>query len=356
MKKYLPLTSFTIVVSLLLLNLNNEAYGQNCLLDMYEQGKSITVETSITPGILEFYPEYLTAKEKKKPKIEEAYLADVASGKIQPNTTTVTLLISKSEGDENGHIVEFSMEAYDKIYTSQVMCTNDSMYIARNKYPIIQEYEGTIMGIGIQGVKVIPLNIKVGDILPPYQDVGLTPKTSETFTMEEKVLTDIKTTTSIKYGAFQDSYDYQLKYGSHKVTETEYVYETIDVEVKKEAQGFLFTVNYAYAIVSGTEEVEYNGKKYTAYIIDSESWGKGMNQIEYESSSAQIVKNLKRMDRWVEKKGAKFLAKSGMTNEEGYIVTSSREWYVPGLGVVKTATYDMFGNFSSITTVKAINY
>ena len=113
-------------------------------------------------------------------------------------------------------------------------------------------------------------------------------------------------------------------------------------------------INYAFAIVSGKEEIEFNGKKYEAFVIDSESWGKGISKTDYESSSATIVNDLKKKDeKWAEKLDKKNF-RSGLTNEDGYLVTSSREWYIPGIGIVKFATYDMFGNFQSITTVTAI--
>jgi hypothetical protein len=79
-----------------------------------------------------------------------------------------------------------------------------------------------------------------------------------------------------------------------------------------------------------------------------------MNQIEYESTSADVIKDLKKMDRWVERKAEKFSFKAGMTNEEGYIVQPRREWYVPGLGILKTETYDMFGHPQSVTVSKGV--
>ncbi len=229
------------------------------------------------------------------------------------------------------------------------------MYITRNKFPIISENEnGELIGVAIQGVKVLPMNIEVGDFLTPFQDIAMSAKTTEHFTVEEEFLSDIKTTTNIRHGHFTDSYDGQYKYGTYQVTQTEYIYETIDVNVKKEAQFFIFTIHYAYAYVSGKEEMVFNGKTYDAYIINSESWGKGMNQIEYESSSADVIKNLEKMDNKVERMLEKFSFKAGMTNEEGYLVSPSREWYIPGIGMVKTETYDMFGHPQSVTISKGV--
>lgn len=193
----------------------NNTYSQSCGIDFYEEGKTVDVETLIYPGILESYPEYLKAKEKKKPQIEEAYLADLNTGKIKPTLYHNSPIVSKVVSDSSGQLVEFSTYLDDKTYTSQVLCTGDSMYITRNKFPITSENEnGELIGVAIQGVKVLPMNIEVGDFLTPFQDIAMSAKTTEHFTVEEEFLSDIKTTTNIRHGHFTDSYDGQYKYGT----------------------------------------------------------------------------------------------------------------------------------------------
>ncbi len=49
---------------------------------------------------------------------------------------------------------------------------------------------------------------------------------------------------------------------------------------------------------------------------------------------------------------SKKTAKRGYTNPEGYVVTYFREWFLPGYGIVKSESYDMYGAIQSQSIVK----
>ena len=105
----------------------------------------------------------------------------------------------------------------------------------------------------------------------------------------------------------------------------------------------MLTRNYVNANVIREEIFKLNGKDYTAYVIESEKWVKAGAQVSINADNETWQKNYDKMAAKIAKKSNKEIMKMGIQNELGYIVTYLTEWFVPGLGIVKSISYDNNG-------------
>ena len=116
----------------------------------------------------------------------------------------------------------------------------------------------------------------------------------------------------------------------------------------------MYNRGYAHAVVSGAEEIDFLGTTRTALIIDAQSVGKAFAQKSYESVSAEIADRLDRQFR-TQVEGMQGLAVDmGYLEEGGYNITYGRDWFVPGLGIVRKASYDKYGGLQTETILIAI--
>jgi hypothetical protein len=103
-------------------------------------------------------------------------------------------------------------------------------------------------------------------------------------------------------------------------------------------------INYVNAKVVSSENIIISGVNYTSYKIDYELWIKpNINvKVNYNtdgiSGSKQAKEQEAKTNKLLEKKLTK-ISKS-MSNKEGYTVSPKTDWFVPGIGIVKTYTYN----------------
>ncbi|MBW8889107.1 MAG: hypothetical protein JF616_15240 [Fibrobacteres bacterium] len=134
-------------------------------------------------------------------------------------------------------------------------------------------------------------------------------------------------------------------------------YEIWDVNVRKTVTVSSHTLNNVKAIVSRTEPITVNGKPYTAYVIESQSWSKGASNTTLDvahdyANKKGLAADLVIKEKAMLEKQTKNAVKMGMLNEDGYQVLTKEEWFVPEYGVVKLRNYDTYGSITTDVVIK----
>jgi hypothetical protein len=241
-----------------------------------------------------------------------------------------------------------------KEYQSKAECANDTMYFYRSVEPVKMESNGEILGYSIQGVQKIPVNIKVGDILPAYEDVGILFPTTTDRDVRVRVFSHNDTRTKTDVTTYQSGAN-ELTTVTKKQTFSYPVYNDIDATVRQTLNVSSHYIHYMAALVSGTEKITVGGKEYNAFTIDSEWWNKLSLKTSYDAANKEVAKAQQALMDQGQAAMAKRLSKKwGYTNDQGYAVWYKKEWFVPELGVVKTQTFDQYGGMVNETVLDAI--
>jgi hypothetical protein len=280
-----------------------------------------------------FQPSFMKMKEEKKDERVAEFNDKVLSGKQASagGGTYVYDVVSSPEVRGEANLV-FSTKIDGKEYRSGVGCKNDTMYFTRILGPNFMVDKGDTMGFGTLGMQVIPNNLKVGDKLKSYEDIGVTFPTTKAY----------QTTMKKKIGSYSTS------------TEIITLYKLIPVDVRESTTFTSQSINYAIAEVVAEEEVTIDGQKYKAFKIESQSWTKGKLDKSYESSNAEWQALAEKGDAKVKAKMQKLMIRKGFTNSLGYLVSYRTEWFVPGIGVAKMDIYDNYGNILARSVLESI--
>ncbi len=323
-------------------------YSQNSKL-AYREGNVIALNVNSWTNDLIYDPKFIKQKQEKRDEQILAFNAKIVSGQLPPQKLPLTYKVFNeptSSKDLDSYRVTTNIGGKD--YSSFYEASKDTMYIYRNKGVITSE-----VGFTIQGVQKIPFNLKVGDKLPMFEDVGMMYPTSTNQKVKEQVSAGLKTKTTNEVGVAIGS-DGNVINGQYQKTSTYEVYNSIETEVRKTLQTSLVMLFYVNAEVTKTEEVKVAGKTYTAYVIDSEIWSKSKTDRTYESERASAANMLKAQDAKLEAKMGKKMVKWGFNNAEGYMVMFKQEWFVPEFGVVRVRVYDTHGGISSDSELESV--
>lgn len=353
-KRYLSL-------ALSLLGISSLLHSQDCKLDIYKEGQTVTFDIKNYSNPYIYTPEFMNPKPKKKEAAEmerkkSEYLENMAAGSIPPTSRIdFSYKVDETEITEEAQRVLLSCEAYGNTYYSQNLCQNDTMYLTRHVKPIIATDEkGNITSVTIQGVQKIPQKLEVGMTLGTCEDITIGVPVKKHYTVKDEVFDRLQSKSYIKQGIMQDSRDGQYKNGTFQVTETKTIYKSIDVQVQKTTQMNGYAIIGMNSLVTEKTNIDVLGEEYEAYVIYSENWSKNVIDISYKSESAQIENQQKKFQERVEKKANKYIEASGLINEFGYTVIPVRVYFVPGIGVVRIEGYDQWGALASVTTLKSI--
>lgn len=314
--------TFKLFPLLIALMLMQSLQAQDCNFAFKDGGKLTSTAYSWTNPYV-YDPKFQKLKDEKKDELIASYNADVLSGKIAPSGTyPYTFTVKKNALASGATEYILTTNIAGKDYSSFLVCKGDTLFSYRNKGPVLlNDANGKELGFTIQDPQKMPLNLKVGDKLPTFNDISfLYPTTSETRTKYVQVVEDYMVIYSLK--ALET-----LSFSSH-------------------------TIHYMFAEVTGEEELVFAGTKYKAYTIESQTWTKGKMDMSVVTAYRDVNEACKKgMDKTMAK-AEKMMVKKGVTNELGYMVSYLKEWYVPQLGIVKTETYDKFGGIAggSLTT------
>lgn len=309
----------------------------------FKEGDTYVVKSETWMNTLVFEPKWA----KWSPEVREEKIAEhneaIYKGKKPDQGGDITISVKSitNYGDLSSMHVQ-SIKPHTN-YQTTVFCSEDTVFLVRFPEPIFMVDKGDTLGMMIMAVEKIPAKLKVGDLIPPYTDMTIMFSNSWTAEVTEKVKRFSYYSTqreSFGYGT-----DANGNYGWGPVDKTvrHDVYETINHLVTISQQIKNVTINNAFAMVTGTEEFKWRGQTLTAYIIESENWSKQEVIRDYDaeknSYANQVKQTLEKMDSKIAKKFAKIFP----VNELGYSVVYRKEWYVPGIGIVKTESHDANG-------------
>ena len=351
-----------------------EAYSQSCDWGIYKKGAQVTFEIRTWPNPYYSNPEFPRYDEDDKEEAIEEYKRDIDAGVIQPTISNFAYTVTVSDISDAAQMVELEASAYGQTFTSQMLCQADTMYLTRNKYPVVSEVNGKVVGYAIQGVQSIPLPLNVGDRLPPFEDIAITIPETGSFTAPDSVMTGYRDVEYV-YTETRTSPDGYLAGSSHQtgtptwtpadgfhhvhtrtITETrlEEVYEYFHVDVETVLQTFMYNRINAQAFVVGEETLDVMGTPRTALVIDAQSVGSASSQKTFRSASREISDRLDRDFRAWQEQATDMAVDMGYLEEGGFNITYGRDWFVPGFGVVKKASYSKYGGLQNETILISI--
>jgi hypothetical protein len=340
---------FSAIITLLM---GFPIFSQNCNLSMQDGDKStMIIQTWTNPLIGN--AKFLKAKDDEKDKQITVFNADAQSGKIAPSSNYTMIFNIKKAVVKGWDEYTLTTNIAGKDYSGYEFCHNDTMYLFRNRGPVLMGTDDNPIGYTIQGVQKLPVNMKVGDVLPSFDDISfIFPQTLDA-TVKHQVSDGFRITAVDKYGYFTDSRTGESGDGPYTEYTPVEVFKFIDVKVRQKLSFSGHNIHYMHAFVTAEEEVTISGVKHKAFIIESESWSKITMDASYESADKQVStekinKEHTALDKKVDGSIAKNAIKKGYTNKLGYSVTFSKEWFVPQMGIVKTEAYDMYGGISTI--------
>ena len=328
--------------------------AQTCQLAIPDSGQStLSIRTFAGPMLTD--TKFMKYKDEKKDELVAAFNAGVTAGTVPAASNTDMLFHIKKavvpEGDE--YTVSYNVAGTD--YASYVVCKDDTLYIARNRGVMFLGPADNPIGFTIQGVQKVPVHLKVGDLLEPYEDVSFMFPTTADVTLKKNVFSHMRTTSSDHFGYATDSRTGESGLGPYTKTTTSAVYKTIDVAARQHLSFSSHSIQGMNTVVTGTQEVTVAGVKYTAYIIESESWSKGTMTTDFESADEAVNQESEAFAAKMQTKQERLLLKKGFTNKLGYMVMYGKTWFVPELGGgVIIESYNLTGAISAIMRTKEL--
>ncbi|MBK9177468.1 MAG: hypothetical protein IPM46_14270 [Flavobacteriales bacterium] len=328
--------------------------AQTCVLAIPENGKStLAIQTFSGPMFTD--PKFMKGKEEKKDEVVAAFNAGVRAGTVPAASNaemvfTITKAVVEA-GDE--YTIGYNVGGTD--YFSYVVCKDDTLYICRNRGPVFAGPPEDPIGFSLQGVQKVPVHLKVGDILQPFEDASFIFPTTTDMTVKKRVFSHMGTSSKDGFGFATDSRTGEQGFGKYTTTTTKAVYKSIDVAVRQSLGFSAHSLQGMNAQVTGEEEVTVGGVKYRAFIIESESWTKGQMNITYESADEEVNREQEANMARLQGKQERLMVRKGFTNKLGYMVMYSKTWFVPQLGgAVITESYDPTGAITSIMRTVSI--
>lgn len=315
-------------------------------------GQKITTETILYANKLPLDSKWGKLNDDKRDELVVELNDKIIAGTVEPSHISVAKFEVIDVKNANG-AAQFTLKAYDSGFEYQTTnyFTKDTALLVRNADPVFSVNKGDTLGMSIQGIQRIPANLKVGDKLPQYTDLGFTFPETWTSKMTEKVYAGRKTETKNEFGYMKDDNTGEYSLGNFKVTTTIAIYDNIshDVQITENINSSI--IHYFSASCTGTENMNINGKEQTTYIIESQRWAKSKINREYTAERQDLAnKKEAEFEKFMEK-AAKKTARRKHTNPEGYVVTYLKEWFLPGFGMVQTESYDHHGAIQSYTKI-----
>jgi hypothetical protein len=305
----------------------------------YKEGQKITLEVVDYGKDITNNSKFISIQKGERSKAAIAHNDKVISGKAKGKSKKVIYTVSNVIQEEGLQKADLQTEVNGVNYTSEVAIFNDTLFFTRLTEPVIgKDAEGNITSVYMMGVEQLPANMKAGTTLVPYHDYGVSTPKFSSYNAQRKE--HVGTTYGLPY----------LDYLGRTCRTVTHRYKTISAEVRKEETPYMHAIHNVEGEVVKIEEIEFNGNKYNAYLIESMTWSKFGADIKLESADAKIQKQqIKNHER-----GEKLMNRAMGTNSDGYLQMLVQKWYVPELGVVKQMNYDHNGAISTTTQLLSI--
>ena len=310
-----------------------------------QKGQELTVTTTVWANALPYTEKkWAKLKTSQRDDLVDKLNQRIESGVEAPFSTNTSMLrVTDAHTENHNSSITFTAIDAGYEYESTSHCTADTFYFVRNHDVLYSTKEGDTTGWAMQGVQRIPAKLEIGTRLPSYRDLSFSiPQTRRQKVLEVVKVFSYRTTTNGDMGwGFDPNGDWG--YGRKQKTETHNVYRNIahTVDVTEQVQGQI--IYYLYAWVTAKESLEIGGQQREAFVIESQSWAKTDRIVNYETEAQHIAEQMRakqiKAENWI----AKRTVKRGYTNEAGYVITFRKEWFVPGIGIVRSETYDNHG-------------
>lgn len=351
--KYFKPCLFTVLTTLSAAT----GYAQGCGNLLLKDGSKLTLTAVTYPNAHATDVKFGKMKPEKQDEKILAYNADVASGKTGTATTYPMVFTAKKRSlPEGGDEYALTANIAGTDYTFYTVCRADTLFLCRNQGPVeTPDGKGGIYGYSIQGVQKIPLKMKVGDKLPTFDDIIVVLPTSTDLDVKKSVFSHMGTKTTNESGFAVDSRTGQSFVGAYTKTTTSAVYKSIDVKVRQTLSSEGHIIHYVGAEVTGEEDITVSGVTYKTYIIESQTWSKQKLDASYESADEEVNREQKRLMDKMLAKHDKMMVKKQLTNDKGYMVSYTKEWFAPTLGsMLKSESYDMYGGIAGGSLVTSL--
>jgi len=313
--------------------------GQNCESLKLKSGTKLIYRTETAPVNFEtFKGDYWKKSEKERKKIDEKFeketpwTKDIQTNliKISPNSDGTTEIMSTvTRASQAGIFTDYS--AY---------CKNDTMvnrpgFVMNNNGAITEYtyYNPSASGYSLMFEKATPNKLEVGQkILDQQVTFAFTTSVKNIqFPMNKEIGKEITS-----YG----NYDMKGKWNEvYSVTISKFETEMVDAIIESAVFSEVLLKN---RIVKEKKEVQVSGTTYTAYLIKEEQWTGGAG-CEVKSDNTFINKHNKKFNDKMAKKYAEVAKETLKANDDGYVVTTTETWYIPGVGAYSMTTYDVTG-------------
>lgn len=326
---------------------NSFAISQNC--SLFEKGYNIRSIISNYSSDLPSSKGWSKKKPEKQAILIDEYNKNVLSG-VTPaySTTTIDMYIKDVERNDFEKITS-AMMSNGVEYTFNSFCVNNINYFYRAIGPFYYVSNNDTLGAGFYGTQIIPNDLKVGQILTPYEDISTIIISTSNYTDKQRVLAGYRQVETLEKNAtYLNKETYKYETGDWKVTKYEQLFEDVDVKVMENTSLNSHAIHYVSAVVDSVIDVQIDNKPHKAYIIESELWIQAAFETTFAADNAKWQKFRQGYNEKIQKKAMKKLIKSKFLNEDGFYVTYQTEWFVPGYGVVKIITYGSDGFISNI--------
>ncbi|MEO9473921.1 MAG: hypothetical protein ABJG41_00235 [Cyclobacteriaceae bacterium] len=341
----------SLIILAMTCGLSFQLTAQTCQFDIAQTGQAMEFEIKSWSNPHVADPKFQKMKASKKAGVIEDFISKIESGKIKPTVSTFKVDVRgiAGEGEENYMYTGAGASSF------LAVCTNDSLRLYRN---LGEKTPSATKPFYAYGVQTLPLKPQVGYIMKPYADIMVSVPEKTSVIVQEKVLQGFKKNVDIERFTTK-LIDGKAVSGDFKTVSYDPQYSIIDHEMEMTLQPSMLVINYAESEVVEKTTFEINGTPYDAFIIESQKWMKGQQNVTFDYVNTELRdKQQKGFDRFqerIDKKVQRGLTKQGAAmTDDGYLITRIREWYVPGFGIVKLENIDFYGVKSMEMTLVSI--
>lgn len=339
----------TIALLALTLSVSGTLFAQNetCPDLQLKDGMKLTYSVeSAPPALYKMKGEYFRAKPKEQAKMKADWEKEPWNKDEQTNTVRIKRV---PEGTFVETHVKRAKEATSALYFASC---NEKEFISRAGFTQLDasgmptldfsnmkvDYVGKdsakVTGFTILYDRVYPFRLEVGMKLPETKLSYSVMAVNTQFTFErEKVLSSRVENRWVGNSANAVAFNYG-QVVKHVMT------EEITAKIESTSISETFLKNRE---VKDSKEVVVEGKTYTAFLIREETWT-GSPMWTFTSDDEWVQKKNQSGQANRQKAVEDLLRKNENANEEGFIVTATEHWWIPGLGTYSLTSYDAFGS------------
>lgn len=346
----------SIAIGLLTIS-SSMAQTEHCPNLKLKDGMQLKYFTQTPPPAVYKTGQYFMAKPKDQAKIKEKFY------KENPWTDDIQTNAIKISAGANGvseietKVTKSKQPTMTTVYSS--VCDKDTLisragYVFTNNgktdevsfYNITYSPDKTRqIGYTLSFDKYLPNKLEVGQTLPD-QKIGFYVFTTGNVAFSFPQRVEVQRIVT-EHGHLTGSGSFQKDF---ETTVSKYATEQVKANIEMTSMAETWLKNRS---INEKKEVTVSGNAYTAYLIREEIWTGGtMWQVKSDNEWIRL-KNEKQAAKG-QKAVEDILKKTENANADGYIVTSTETWFIPGLGVYAMTSYDSWGEKIGYLELKEI--